>query len=92
MLANEFAQQHYIPGSSTVELIPVNSLQDLPVLAQEIKKSLQGKIPDFEVGLNLISGTGKEHMAILEAVMQLGLNFRLVTVQEGKVETMGVER
>ncbi len=92
LLTNEFAQQHYTPDGQNVELIPVNSLLELPALVQELKKSLQGKIPDFEVGLNLISGTGKEHMAVLEAVMQLGLNFRLVAVQEGKVGTMGLGR
>ncbi len=92
LLANEFAQQHYTPNGTNVELIPVNSLQELPVLVQEIKRSLQGKVADFEVGLNFISGTGKEHMAVLEAVMQLGLNFRLVAVQEGKAGTMGLEK
>jgi hypothetical protein len=35
--------------------------------------------------VNLISGTGKEHMAAISAVLKLGLAIRLVGVNEGGV-------
>jgi len=47
---------------------------------------------DFEIALNFASGTGKEHMALMEAILELGLNFRLVTLKNGEVEVMGMER
>lgn len=51
---------------------------------EDIKKSLKGYF--LEVGVNLVNGTGKDHMAILSAVMKAGLSFRLVAVTKNGVE------
>ncbi len=67
-------------------------MAETSVLVEQLRKQLEGKISDFEVGLNLVSGTGKEHMVVLEAVLELGLNFRLITVNNGHVETLGLRR
>ena len=92
LIANQFGMANYQPNSQHVQMIPIDTFLETPALVEEIKKQLQGKISDFEVGLNLASGSGKEHMALLEAVMQLGLNFRLVTEQNGQVEVLGLKR
>lgn len=47
-----------------------------------IIKQLQGKIPSTEVALNLTSGTGNEHMAIISALLKLGLGIRFVALTE----------
>ena len=39
---------------------------------------LSEKIVGTEVALNMISGTGKEHMALLSAVLKSGLGVRIV--------------
>ena len=91
LISNEFGQENFNPPANT-ELILINSLAEPSLLVEQIKKQLQGKIKDFEVGLNLVSGSGKEHMAVLEAVLELGLNFRLITVNQGQVETLGLRR
>ena len=50
-------------------------------------QSLKPKLSGTEIGLNLISGNGKEHMALLSAVLQCGVGFRLVALtKEGVVE------
>jgi hypothetical protein len=41
---------------------------------------LKDKIKGTEVALNLVSGTGKEHMAILAALLKLGVGIRLVAL------------
>jgi len=39
----------------------------------------------------MVSGSGNEHMALLEAVLELGLNFRLVMLNNnGQLETLGL--
>ena len=91
LVTDQFGKEHFTPNSIT-ELIVVDLSLDSSVLKEVIKKGLQGKITDFEVALNLASGSGKEHMALLEAVMELGLNFRLVTMNEDRVEVMGLEQ
>ncbi len=91
LISNEFGRDNFKPAENT-ELILLNDRVETAVMVQELKKQLQGKISDFEVGLNLVSGSGKEHMAVLEAVLELGLNFRLITVNNGQVETLGLRR
>ncbi len=92
LITNQFGKENYSPGKNT-ELVLVESFPDTPttVITDQIKKQLKDKIADFEVALNLASGSGKEHMAILEAVLQLGLNFRLVAVNRNNVEVLGLK-
>ena len=92
LITNQFGKENYTPGKNT-ELILVDSFPDTPttVITDQIKKQLKDKISDFEVALNLASGSGKEHMAVLEAVLQLGLNFRLIAVNRNNVEVLGLK-
>ena len=51
---------------------------------EEIRSNLKGFF--LEVGVNLVNGNGKDHMALLSAVMKAGLGFRLVAVTKNGVE------
>lgn len=54
-------------------------------MIEAIRKGLEREYG--EVGLNFVSGSGKEHMALLAGVIQAGLSFRLVAVtKEGITE------
>ena len=55
-------------------------------IVKDIHKQLQGKIDDLEVAVNLVSGEGKEHMALLSALMKLGLGIRLIALTKNGVE------
>jgi len=92
LITNQFGKDNFTPGKNT-ELVLVDSFPDTPttIITEQIKKQLKDKITDFEVALNLASGSGKEHMAVLEAVMQMGLNFRLVAVNRNNVEVLGLK-
>ena len=50
----------------------------------DIQSHLKGFF--LEVGINLVNGTGKDHMALLSAVMKAGLGFRLVAFTKNGVE------
>ena len=63
-----------------VECIQVDSNKPVIELIEDIRKGLHSKISDLEVALNLVSGNGKEHMAILSALLKLGVGVRLVAV------------
>jgi|TARA_B100001971_G_scaffold210469_1_gene236040 hypothetical protein len=69
-----------------VEFILVDPAKLLPELIEEVKSKLNGKIADTQVALNLISGTGKEHMAVLSALLKLGLAVRLVALTKEGVK------
>src|SRR3989344_1557949 len=92
LITNQFGKENYTPGKNT-ELVLVESFPDTPttIITDQIKKQLKDKIADFEVALNFASGSGKEHMALLEAVLQLGLNFRLITLNKNNVEVLGLK-
>ena len=49
------------------------------------RKKLKNKVSG-EVAVNFISGAGKEHMSLISALIKLGVGFRLVVSDEGKIE------
>lgn len=81
LLTDDFGRQNIRDKKENMEVVLISNNQDVNMLSKDIQAQLNGKIADFEVALNLVSGTGKEHMALLHAVMSLGLNFRLVTLK-----------
>jgi len=91
LITNKFGEENFKPTGNT-ELILVDPFQNAVTLSEQIKKQLQNKITDFEIALNLISGSGNEHMALLEAVLELGLNFRLVTMNNNQLEIMSMKK
>ncbi len=91
LITNQFGNDNFtIHGP--IELVVVDTQLDSTPMCEQIVQQIKGKITDFEVALNLVSGSGKEHMAIMEAVIELGLNFRLVTLNKGQFEVMGLKK
>ncbi len=64
--------------SKEVKIMQVDSKLPLQQLTEQIRKALEGKILDTEAAVNFALGSGKEHMAILAALLKLGLGIRLV--------------
>ena len=79
LITNEFGKEKF-QADEKVELIVVDPRKPMNELIETIRKALEGKISDTEVAVNLISGSGKEHMALLSAIMKSGLGFRLVAL------------
>ena len=52
----------------------------------EILNNLKGRIKSSEVGVNVISGTGREHMALVSALLQLGVCIRLIALTKDGIE------
>ena len=70
------------------ELIIIDRNKTISEMAEEIKKCLQGKVKDLEVAVNFVSGEGREHMALISALLQLGLGIRLVVLTKEGVKTI----
>lgn len=58
------------------EWVIINNRAGFDVIKDEIKS----KLPDGELTLSLVSGSGKEHMALIAALKELGKDFKLVTL------------
>ncbi len=69
------------------EFISVNPGDRIVEMRNDIKRKLKGKILGTEVALSIASGTGKEHMALISALLSLpvGIRFTALT-REGVVE------
>ncbi len=79
LITNEFGKENFKPKKQ-VEFILINPKRFLPDLIEDIKTQLKEKINPTDVAVNLISGSGKEHMAIISALLKLGLGIRLVAL------------
>lgn len=90
LITDKFGSEKF--QANKAEFVLINTFDTLDKLIVDIKAGLKG-ITDFEVALNLVSGSGKEHMALMEAVLELGLNFRLVTIDtNNQLKVLGLER
>ena len=70
-----------------IEFLQVDTTKLLPELASEMHQKMSG-IKDFEVAVNFVSGSGKEHMAFMSAVLKLGVGVRMVVLTKDGVREL----
>ena len=67
------------PTNERCTVVKVDMGQPLLLLQKEVQDKLKKTIGgEFEVALSLASGTGKEHMAVLSALLNLPVGVKLV--------------
>ncbi len=84
LITNEFGKENFQQTKNT-ELIIIDSNKGLKELQKDIIEQLKDKV-EGEVALNIVSGTGKEHMALLSALLKLGLGIRFIALTKDGVE------
>ncbi len=87
IITNENGRTAFKPSKNT-DFVVVDFQKPVFELIEDIKNGLKGKTTDLEVALNLVSGSGKEHMAILSALLKLGLGIRLVAVTKDGIKEL----
>ena len=85
LITNEFGKENFT-NKKNAEFILIDTKKSLKELREEIKEKLKDKIKGTEVAVNLISGIGKEHMALISALLQLGLGVRFIALTEDGLE------
>lgn len=78
LIGNDFAKQ--FTSKKDFKFIEINSSSIID-LKEEIKAKLRGKIKGTEVALSIASGDGKQHMALISALLNLpvGIRFAVLT-------------
>ncbi len=67
-----------------VEFIEINFSRSIKEIIEEIIKKLKNKITGPEIALSIASGTGKEHMALIAALLRIPVGIRFcVLTKEG---------
>ena len=79
LIGDNYARD-FDPGREA-EFVSINADAPLRELKEEISKKLKDRISGMEVALSIASGTGKEHMAIISALidMPVGIKFTALT-------------
>ena len=85
LLGSDFAKS--FTHEKPFEFIQVDLGKRIKELQQEFKEKLKGKIDGMEVALSIASGDGKEHMALVSALINLpvGVRFAALT-KEGVID------
>ncbi len=85
LLGNDFAKQ--FTAEKEFEFIKVDLDKKISDLRNEFMQKLKGKISGTEVALSIASGEGKEHMALISALINLpaGIRFAALT-KEGVID------
>ena len=87
IVTNESGKHNFKCGKN-VNFVVVDFERPVSLLIEDIKNELKGKVNDFEVALNMVSGNGKEHMALLSALLKLGVGIRLMAVTKEGVKEL----
>jgi len=83
LIGDDFAKQFKTDKPCTFIEITSSRLLDLK---EELQKKLAGKIKGTEVALSIASGDGKEHMALISALLSIPVGVRFVALtKEGLV-------
>ena len=80
LLGSDFAKDFKVEKKS--EFIKVDLDKKLKDLRDEFLQKLKGKLDGTEVALSIASGNGKEHMALISALLNLpvGIRFTALTM------------
>lgn len=77
------------PASEKCMVIDVDGGAPLLDLKSNMIERLKPQlVSDFEVALSLASGTGKEHMALISALLSIPVGIRLVVFTKNGVEVI----
>jgi hypothetical protein len=75
LIGNEWGKENFAP-SKEVDWIIVNNRAGFEV----IKSTIKEKLPEEDIFLSLISGSGKEHMALIAALREANKDFKIVVL------------
>lgn len=77
LIGDNFAKK--FTSEKDFEFIEISSSRIID-LKNDILKKLQGKIRGTEVALTIASGTGKEHMSLISALLNLPVGIRFTAL------------
>ncbi len=83
LLGDDFAKQ--FTAEKPFEFIRIDLNKKLKDLKEEFQQKLKGKIDGTEVALSIASGDGKEHMALISALINLPVGIRFAALTKDGV-------
>ena len=75
LISNEWVKENFSP-SKECDWILINNRAGFEIIKDEIK----GKLPAGEMAISIVSGSGKEHSALLVALKESNKNYQFVVI------------
>ena len=86
LLGDDFSSQFKVQEKTEItQFIRVDLNKRIADLKEEFQQKLQGKISGMEVALSVASGDGKEHMALISALINLPVGIRFAALTKDGV-------
>ena len=86
LVVNSWTKENLKLSKPNINFVMINSDDKTSIIRDTIISQLHNKIKGFEVAVNLDSGTGKEHTALVTALIKLGLALRFVVCEGDNME------
>jgi ERCC4-related helicase len=83
LIGDDFAKQFV--HEKKFEFIKVDLNQKIKELKEDLQKKLKGKFEGMEVACSIASGDGKEHMALISALINLPIGIRFAALTKDGV-------
>ena len=71
-----------------IEIVNIDTTKPLLEVKADLMDKLKNMLGELEVSLSIASGTGKEHMALISALLSIPVGIRLVVFTKEGVETI----
>lgn len=85
VLGGDFAKK--FESEKKIDFVKVNLEKKIKDLKDEFLEKLKGKISGTEVALSIASGDGKEHMALISALINIPVGIRFVALTKEGIIT-----
>jgi hypothetical protein len=80
LITNDFGKENFTPVPNS-EFIVFNNRQGIQEMRDSMQAALKDKFgADTEVAINVVSGDGKEHMALVSALLKCGVGIKLMAL------------
>jgi uncharacterized FlaG/YvyC family protein len=84
LITNDFGKEKFT-SEKPLKLILVDINKGIETMRKTIEEELKDKLSG-DVAVNIISGSGKEHIAILSALLNLGVGIRFVVAEDSGIK------
>lgn len=89
LICNDFSYENYKVDSQKILKLRIDEKKPQESV-DKLSKFLKKEITDMEVGLNLSSGDGMEHMIVLSSVLKAGLGLRLIYADYEEIKELKI--
>jgi len=83
LIAPKFSMENF-KHEKKFEFVEINPDAEIEDIKKTIVEKLKNRL-DIDTAISIVSGSGKEHMAVISAALTLGAGIRLVSIRNNNL-------